>query len=180
MDSLQRLFDAHLFRFEQDKYYALRRIPLAIRLKLDRCGVKLLLGDWVKFSRADREELLALPGARPEEVAAFAVRLKQFITAVGGDPDLSVPLDPNPSWAEASTLPASVKDYLTKADLPVPTLAQWKAWSELQRFAVCKLTRAGHDNKNLLPALREFGVLAEETAPAAPPPAPSSHAQAER
>jgi hypothetical protein len=31
--------------------------------------------------------------------------------------------------------------------------------SVLQRFALFKLTRPGHDNDNLEPAMREFGLL---------------------
>lgn len=168
MEPLQRLFDKHLFQFEQDKYYPLRRIPLAIRLKLDRCGIKLILRDWVKFSRPEREELLELPCKRPAEVAAFAARLKDLITAAGGDADLRVTIAAHPLWENTTAVPVSVKDYLTQAELPLPTLAQWAALSDMQRFALCKLTRAGHDNHNLLPALREFGLLAAD---AAPPPA---------
>lgn len=29
----------------------------------------------------------------------------------------------------------------------------------LQRFALYKLTRPGHDNDNFLPAMREFGLV---------------------
>lgn len=164
MELLQRLFDDHLFQFEQDKYYPLRRIPLAIRVKLDRCGIKLILRDWVKFSRPEREELLGLPCKRPEEVAAFAARLKELIAAAGGDPGLSVTIAAHPPWEDTTALPISVSDYLAKAALPLLTLAQWAALSDVQRFALCKLTRAGHDNNNLLPALREFDLLSADAA----------------
>lgn len=169
MEDLQALFDAHLFQFEQDKYYPLRRIPLAIRIKLDRCGIKLILRDWVKFSREEREELLGMPCTHPPEVAAFAERLKVLIAAAGGDQNLTVSIPEHPPWEEATQVPAAIRDYLTQAGLPPLTTAQWAGLSELQRFALCKLTRAGHDNKNLLPALREFGLptaaLTESTMP---------------
>ncbi len=39
-----------------------------------------------------------------------------------------------------------------------PTHAEWRALSDLQRFTLTKLTRAGHDNENFFPALVEFGL----------------------
>ncbi|WP_225867294.1 nitrate reductase associated protein, partial [Cyanobium sp. PCC 7001] len=39
------------------------------------------------------------------------------------------------------------------------TGAQWSELSELERFALCKLARPGHDHHNLAPALTElFGT----------------------
>jgi len=32
----------------------------------------------------------------------------------------------------------------------------WRGLMEIQRFALCKLARPGHDHHNLKPALREF------------------------
>jgi hypothetical protein len=36
---------------------------------------------------------------------------------------------------------------------------RWSALSPLQRFALLKLSRPGHENRNFLPACREFGLL---------------------
>lgn len=148
----------NLFQFEQDKYYALRRIPMAIRLKLDLCGVKLMLGDWIKFSRPDREQLLTMPCDNDAQIAAFGRRLKGLIEVCGGDPTLAVPIEALPAWKVTDTIPATVRARMTELGLPHPTLDQWTALSELQRFAMIKLTRTGHDNKNLPHALREFGL----------------------
>lgn len=43
--------------------------------------------------------------------------------------------------------------------VPAPTDAQWRDLSDLQRFTLIKLTRAGHDNDNFYPALVEFGLV---------------------
>lgn len=149
----------NLFQFEQDKYYALRRIPMAIRRKLDLCGVKLTIRDWSKFSRPDREQLLAMPCDDDAQIAAFGLRLKSLIEACGGDSALAVPIDPEPAWKITSTIPAAVCARIVEQSLPAPTLEQWAALSELQRFALTKLTREGHDNKNLPHALQEFGLV---------------------
>jgi hypothetical protein len=44
-----------------------------------------------------------------------------------------------------------------------PCLSIWARWTPLQRFALFKLTRAGHDNDNFGPALVEF--LADSPTP---------------
>jgi hypothetical protein len=39
---------------------------------------------------------------------------------------------------------------------------QWKSLSALQRFALLKLYRPGHENKNFKKALKEFGLIVEK------------------
>ena len=39
-----------------------------------------------------------------------------------------------------------------------PSDREWLGLSELERFAVVKLSRDNHDNVNFIPALREFGL----------------------
>jgi hypothetical protein len=48
----------------------------------------------------------------------------------------------------------------------------WAELSELQRFALVKLSHPGHEHRNLPRALAEFGLLAPEPAPE-PSPQPS-------
>jgi len=64
----------------------------------------------------------------------------------------------NPAWREVSAVPTQVVEQLNELSLPVPTAAQWQGLQDLQRFALIKLTRSGHKNANLLPALQEFGL----------------------
>jgi hypothetical protein len=147
-----------LFQFEQDKYYALRRIPMVIRMKLDLCGIKLSIRDWSKFSRPDREQLVDMACDSADQIAAFRARLTGLIEAIGGD-SVSVEVDPDPAWRHPERVPPGVQQEIAALGLPAPSQAQWAALSPLQRFAMIKLTRAGHENKNLLPALKEFGLI---------------------
>jgi len=54
-------------------------------------------------------------------------------------------------------VPAEVQDQAAQMEGAIAP-AQWTALSPLQRFALCKLSRPGHENRNFLPALREFGL----------------------
>jgi hypothetical protein len=59
----------------------------------------------------------------------------------------------------ADVLPDQVSAFAALAGVASPTLPQWQALTELQRFTLLKLSRAKHDNVNFVPALREFGLL---------------------
>lgn len=148
----------NLFQFEQDKYYALRRIPMIMRLKLDLCGIKLTIGDWSKFPRADREQLVAMPYQTPEQIAAIHKRLKELIAACDGDSTETEPVEPPAPWSVIDAVPHTITEYLREQALPVPSLQQWSNLTDLQRFALLKLTRRGHENKKLPLALREFDL----------------------
>ena len=68
-----------------------------------------------------------------------------------------VDIDQDPPWRDAKRVPSRIGDYAGLGVKP-PSLEQW-ARLPLQRFALFKLTRPGHDNGNLIPAMREFGLV---------------------
>lgn len=148
----------HLFQYEQDKHYPLRRIPMIMRMKLDLCGVKLSIGDWSKFSREDREQLVTMPYQTPEQIAALRHRLLELVAAVDGDSTETEPVGASPPWTITSTLPPAVCRQIQALGCPAPTLEQWAGLTDLQRFALLKLTREGHENKKLPLALKEFSL----------------------
>ncbi|TAF58965.1 MAG: nitrate reductase associated protein, partial [Oscillatoriales cyanobacterium] len=60
---------------------------------------------------------------------------------------------------DAATIPESVTAKAQELGLTV-TDAQWSGLQPLQRFALIKLSRSSHENKNFLPAVREFHLVA--------------------
>ena len=60
---------------------------------------------------------------------------------------------------DSATLPQNMNESLEELGLPLPNLTLWAALNDLQRFALIKLTRSGHKNANLLPAMKEFGLI---------------------
>lgn len=150
-----------LFNFEQDGRYPLRRIPMIMRFNLDACGIRISLAGWITLSRAEREELVALPCASDTERKIFRTRLAEMLAPHADNPDTvieHVDIDASPAWKNTHAVPQAVIDTLNELSLPNVTLAQWTALNDLQRFALIKLTRSGHKNANLLPALKEFGL----------------------
>jgi hypothetical protein len=150
-----------LFDFEQDGRYPLRRIPMIMRFNLDACGIRISLTGWITLSRAEREELVALPCASDMERTVFRTRLADMFAPHADNPDTvveHVDIDASPTWKNTQAIPQSVVDTLKELSLPAMTSTQWAALKDLQRFALIKLTRSGHKNANLLPALKEFGL----------------------
>jgi hypothetical protein len=149
----------HLFQYEQDKHYPLRRIPMAMRMKLDLSGIKLTIRDWSKFSRIEREQLLDMPCDTATEIAAVRDRLQALIAQIDGESGATEALSGTPLWKQTDALPEQVSRELAARGLTVPRPDQWQGLSDLQRFALLKLTRPAHENKKLQFALREFGLL---------------------
>jgi hypothetical protein len=153
------LSDTTLFAFESDFAGTLRCIPMIVRLKLDLCGIKLSLRQWSHFTRDDRAALVENPCETAAEAAAYGVALAALIADRVGETAVNLPIDPAPTWADTSCVPERVATYVAGLGLAALTAGQWGRLSVLQRFALFKLTRPGHDNDNLVPAMQEFGLL---------------------
>ncbi len=147
-----------IFNFEKDFEGTLRCIPMVVRFKLDHCGVKLTLRQWSRFSTPERRELVEAACASPGEIGAYGARLRQLIEARAGEPAQAVALDPAPAWRQADEVPDRVDRLARERGVVPPTQERWARLTPLQRFALLKLTRDGHDNDNFVPALQEFGV----------------------
>jgi hypothetical protein len=148
-----------IFGFEADFAGSLRCIPMAVRLKLDQCGVKVSLRQWNRFTRGEREALLAQSCDGPAETRAYRDCVVGLIEARTGECAVELPQQEAPQWADVSQVPAAIDVCLVAQGLPTLSLVKWAGLAPLQRYALLKLTRASHDNDNFLPALREFGLL---------------------
>ncbi len=152
--------DHQLFAFEDDFVASLRCIPMAVRLKLDRCGVKLTLRQWSRFTIEDRQALLVRPCRAAAEVGAYRAWLMRLVAERAGETARLLADPPAALWEAAGDAPVVVAAYARAVGLPPPSAGQWRGLTELQRFALVKLTRDNHDNVNFVPAMREFGLCA--------------------
>jgi hypothetical protein len=146
------------FEFEADFVDSLRCIPMQVRCKLDTCGIKLKLSDWNHMSQTERESLVELPCTNPTEVQVYREYLQQMILERTSTPVSELPIDPNPAWMDSTTVPASVKEKAEEVGTTL-TPQQWTVLTPLQRFALIKLSRSGHENENFPKAMQEFNLL---------------------
>ena len=145
------------FKFEADFVESLRCIPMQVRYKLDTCGVKLKLEHWHKFSQGDRERLVTHPCVTPTEIADYRGMVRSTVLQYAETPPKDLPVDAHPPWLQTAHVPTEVVAQAHKFDSDIPAEA-WAALAPLERFALCKLSRAGHENRNFLSALQEFGL----------------------
>lgn len=160
--------NAQIFDFEREFANSLRCIPMAVRLKLDLCGIKLSLRQWSRFTKADRQELLDTPGERPEDISPYRALVVMLVAARSDEAATPLPEDVvSVEWERSDSVPTGLALYMRSMELAELPAAQWGRLSLLQRFALVKLSRDHHDNINFMPALHEFGltnVPAQESA----------------
>lgn len=150
--------DTQMFAFENDFVATLRCVPMAVRFKLDQCGVKLSLRQWSRFTRDDRQALLAAPCHAPMEIEAYRARLVALIQLRAGEAAKTLQEVPCGQWNNADLVAPRVIAHAQSIGVEPPSPAAWRSLSVLQRFALLKLTRDSHDNLNFTPAMIEFGL----------------------
>ena len=149
---------ADFFEFEADFVDSLRCIPMQVRYNLDTCGIKLKLSDWNQMTTAERQALVELSCTTETEIQSYREHIQQLILQRTGLAATKLPIEPHPSWLDSATVPPSIQE---KAEEIGVTLTQqhWTALTPLQRFALIKLSRPGHENKNFPKAMAEFHLL---------------------
>lgn len=136
----------------------LRCIPMTVRYKLDRCGVKLKLHHWNHLTADERRTLLDTHCATEAEAQAYRSLLHQLVQAHSDELPADLPIESHPDWADLSTIPDSVQEQGKSLGVAL-TIGQWAGLTALQRFVLIKLSRSSHENANFLPALREFHLV---------------------
>jgi len=151
--------ESELFAFEDDFVASLRCIPMAVRLRLDRSLIKLTLRQWSRLTIEDRRALLDAPCSSAAEVERYRALLSAQVGLRCGESCRPLAEAPVPLWEARDRTPSAVADFARSVDVTPPSNGQWRGLSELQRFALLKLSRDNHDNVNFIPAMREFGLL---------------------
>ena len=149
---------AQLFGFESELVTNLTYIPIAVRFKLDKCGIRLSLVQWNQLPESERRKLLKAPCANSVDIASYGQALRRLIKEVIGDDPQPTQITAAPAWEEVE-LPRQIADKARQMGIPAPSSEQWRGLTTLQRFALLKVSRPSGDSRNLAPALREFGLL---------------------
>jgi hypothetical protein len=143
------------FKFESDFVASLRCIPMVVRFKLDTCGIKLKLEQWFRFTEGDRQQLVQRPCEAAQEIAAYRDYVSGLVLQYTQASASELPIEDHPAWLNALSIPDSVQEKVDSVGANF-SLKQWQALEPLQRFALIKLSRSSHENRNFLPALQEF------------------------
>ena len=149
------------FEFEADFTGDLRCIPMAVRRKLDLAGIKLKLGHWSELTEGERQELLQWED-KPSAIESLRQWLldRTAIMRIGQASSLPIPAQEDGQLS--NRLPTKLLQSCTQLGFTIDstiTIERWGKLNELQRFALLKLSHPGHEHRNLLHALEEFGLV---------------------
>ena len=145
------------FGFEADFSADLRCIPMAVRRKLDLAGVKLKLQHWSELGEAEHADLLAWADD-PAAIAALREHLLTRTARLSAGQAKELPRPAGEAWQQATERPEVLAASCAQLGLELRD-GGWGDLTELQRFALVKLSHPGHEHRNLPRALAEFGML---------------------
>ncbi|MDO8430809.1 MAG: nitrate reductase associated protein [Candidatus Binatus sp.] len=147
------------FKFEDEIHESLQCVPMAVRRKLDRVGLKVGLESWKALDRGERLAICHLPSNSPDECDALAVFIREAMLRRFGTEPKSL-TDTQRAGAEPPSTPPELlvaRARETGFDL------NDSIWSRLdgdERFALMKMGADSKPSHNLGAALKEFQVPA--------------------
>jgi len=151
--------DITWFKFEEDFIEDnVRCIPMIVRFKLDACGIKLKLSEWSKFTVQERNALVNKPCTHEDDIAAYRKYLQWLVLKTTGIPATDLPVEEFPAWADLDNIHDKLLQKAGNLGVHL-TMQAWRRLTNLQRFALVKLSRQSHESKNLPVALKEFGLM---------------------
>lgn len=147
-----------LFDFEADYATSLCCMPMVVRYRLDVCRIKLALQHWQRFDHATRLRLITERFDDPGAQRRYRHLLMHAIVHQAQAQPVRMPaLQTDGDWGGV-LLPERVRRNALDKGITLNGPRSWADLDALQRFALFKLTRPGHENRNFRLALDEFGL----------------------
>lgn len=147
------------FLFEEDFMERnIRCVPMIIRFKMDKAGIKLKLSEWNRFSTEERINLALMPAGNDEEIRKYHKYLAGLVKKYTSRAATALEVDPHPLWNHLYSVPGILTEKLNEFNWKI-SLDEWRDLSCLQRFALLKLCRPKHENKNFPKAMKEFRLV---------------------
>lgn len=154
--------DNHYFGFEKDFVEdGLRCIPMVVRMKLDAVGIKMSLRQWSQLGEYQRVKLATMPVKTKTNREDYSAYLCSGIAATCDEPVVRMAIPPFAEWKDKDCIPTGLQEQAAKFKMPLLPEA-WKNLRPLQRYALVKLSRPGHENRNFPFAMAEFGLTTKK------------------
>lgn len=143
------------FKFEDEMHHSLACVPMAVRRKLDRVGVKVSLEQWQALAHHERLAVCHLPTDSPEEREAVKTFVEESVKARAGTTTKALSEEVKRSAEPPGTPPAPLVENARAAGV---TLNQ-PIWARLDadaRYALIKLGGGDKQSHNFVAALQEL------------------------
>ena len=145
------------FKFEDEMHESLQCVPMAVRRKLDRVGLKIGLDQWKSLDRGERIAICHFPVDSAEECDGLGVFIQEAMKRRFGVEPKSLTDAQRASAEPPASPPSRVIANARAAGFDLNA----EAWSRLdsdERFALMKMADADTPSHNLAAALKEFEV----------------------
>ncbi len=144
-----------VFAFEGSEAIRLDLMPFTVRMKLDTCHIKISLKQWQSLAISDRRVLVSMPCGSNAEVQPYTDQLTKMLAAISESKVQSVPHAP--LLPSEDQLPAPVRNQVGKAGGHINDNA-WSKLTDLERYALVKLSRDERHVETLALALHELNL----------------------
>lgn len=142
------------FKFEGNIAENLDCVPMAVRRKLDRVGLKISLKQWQQLLRIDRLAICHLPANLEEEREVLGQFIRESLGRIAGEPGVL----PAEVQEQAEPPPNPPEDLVQRAEALGFSLnaAAWTRLDPDERYALTKLGSGAEASHNLAAALKEM------------------------
>jgi len=147
------------FKFEDEMHESLQCVPMAVRRKLDRVGLKIGLAQWKELDRGERLAICHLPVDSSEECDALGVFIREAMRRRFGVEPKSLTDAQRAAAEPPASPPARAVAHARAAGFDL-SAAVWSRLDGDERFALAKMGDAEVPSHNLPAALKEFAVPA--------------------
>jgi hypothetical protein len=99
-----------------------------------------------------------MPCFYDEEIDQYHYFLGGLVKKYTGRNATIMEIDEFPLWGDLHAIPGMLVKKLNEYDWTI-SIKEWKELTNLQRFALLKLCRPRHENKNFPKAMKEFRLV---------------------
>jgi len=143
------------FNFEDEVHHSLACVPMAVRRKLDRVGVKVGLEQWKALARGERLAICHLPVERHDEREALRLFINEAVRRVCGEEPRTLAEAQRAVADPPAKLPGQLAERARAAGVTLDQAA-WERLDADERYALIKLGGGAEVSHNLAAALVEF------------------------
>ena len=143
------------FKFEDEVHHSLACVPMAVRRKLDRVGVKVSLEQWQSLAQHERLAICHLPTASGEECDALRTFLEETVRARSGAATKALSDKVKRSAEPPPKPPERLVENAQAAGIMLSQVV-WERLDADERYALIKLGGGAEQSHNFMTALREL------------------------
>jgi hypothetical protein len=143
------------FKFEEDMSKTLACVPMAVRRKLDRVGIKVGLKQWKALGHGERMAICHLPADHEDEREALVQFITEAVERASGEKPNTLVEAQRAIADPPRILPAEVAQSASAAGVTL-NQAAWERLDPDERYALIKLGGGTKHSHNLAAALAEF------------------------